>query len=149
MERNSVVCMYIRRSAGLALDVCVLGGFQKLAIHRTCIQCTGTPYLGMDPWSRGGWLQNTWIIAFIQFSAILKKSLYSELVFSIIIFFSVDNSYSKIDPSDQVKQKKENTGNEARLVCSYKKVLVCLPTHLAMQILSKFVWLEKQKQGTK
>lgn len=78
-----------------------------------------------------------------------KKSLYSVLVFSIIIFFSVDNSYSKIDPSDQVKQKKENTGNEARLVCSYKKVLVCLPTHLAMQILSKFVWLEKQKQGTK
>lgn len=25
-----------------------------------------------------------------------------------------------------------------------RKMLVCLPTHLAMQILSKFVWLEKQ-----
>ena len=115
----------------------VLGGFQKLAIYRTCIQCTGT--WDMDPWSRGGWSQNAWIVA-----SVLKKKSYSVLVFSIIIFFSVDNSYNRIDPSDQVKQEKENTGNETRLVCSYKKMLVCLPTHLAMQILSKFVWLEKQ-----
>lgn len=115
----------------------VLGGFQKLAIYRTCIQCTGT--WDMDPWSRGGWSQNAWIVA-----SVLKKKSYSVLVFSIIIFFSVDNSYNRIDPSDQVKQEKENTGNETRLVCSYKKMLVCLPTYLAMQILSKFVWLEKQ-----
>lgn len=141
---SELCCMYIRRSTGLALDVCVLGGFQKLAIHRTCIQCTGT--WAWIPGRRGGWLQNSWRVAFIQFKVGSKKSLYSVLVFSIIIFFSVDNSYNKIDPSDQVEQEKENTGNETRLVCSYKKMLVCLPTHLAMQILSKFVWLEKQNK---
>ena len=70
----------------------------------------------MDPWSRGGWSQNAWIVA-----SVLKKKSYSVLVFSIIICFSVDNSYNRIDPSDQVKQEKENTGNETRLVCSYKK----------------------------
>ena len=111
------VCMYIRRSTGLALDVCVLGGFQKLAIHRTCIQCTGTST--WIPWSRTGWSQNTWIVAFSAHSQKKKKRFPNErLVFSIIIFFSVGNSYSKIDPSDQVKQekkKKTRKGNTSGL----------------------------------
>ena len=67
----------------------------------------------MDPWSRGGWSQNAWIVA-----SVLKKKSYSVLVFSIIIFFSVGNSYSKIDPSDQVKQekkKKTRKGNTSGL----------------------------------
>ena len=114
------VCMYIRRSTGLALDVCVLGGFQKLAIHRTCIQCTGTST--WISWSRTGWSQNTWIVAFTAHSQKKKKFPNEGLVFSIIIFFSVGNSYSKIDPSDQVKQekKKKKRGKETRQVCSYK-----------------------------
>ena len=48
-----------------------------------------------------------------------KKKFPNEgLVFSIIIFFSVGNSYSKIDPSDQVKQekkKKTRKGNTSGL----------------------------------
>ena len=137
------VCMYIRRSTGLALDVCVLGGFQKLAIHRTCIQCTGTST--WISWSRTGWSQNTWIVAFTAHSQKKKKFPNEGLVFSIIIFFSVGNSYSKIDPSDQVKQEKKKKNAERKHVRSVRtKMLVWLPTHLAMQILSNFVWLEKQ-----
>ena len=66
----------------------VLGGFQKLAIHRTCIQWTGT--WDMDPWSRGGWSQNTWIVALKCNS---KKSRtqysYSVLLFSFLLIIVI------------------------------------------------------------
>ena len=76
-----------------------------------------------------------------------KKKKVSERRTRIIIFFSVGNSYSKIDPSDQVKQEKKKKNAERKHVRSVRtKMLVWLPTHLAMQILSNFVWLEKQNK---
>lgn len=68
------------------------------------------------------------------------KDSYSVLLFSFLLVIVIVKSIK----SNRKKKKKNAERKHVRSVRT--KMLVWLPTHLAMQILSNFVWLEKQNK---